>query len=256
MEALVELVARLRGPGGCPWDARQTDSSIKIYLLEEAYEVMEAIEEGDPKEVCQELGDLLFHVFFLARLAEERGEFGFVQVVEGITRKMIRRHPHVFGQEKVRNAEDVVVNWARIKQAEKGAPKRAAPMLEGVPVALPALLRAHRVTERASKLGLDRSKEESGGKRISKGVETLQKAVDGGDKKNVAEGLGSLLFDLAVMARHWDLNAEDLLRRANRRFIKSFERLEEELEASGTDLEHASPQVLECAWEKIVAGDG
>ena len=118
VKALVQLVDRLRGPGGCPWDAKQTDSSIKVYLIEEAYEVLDALEKSIPEEVCMELGDLLFHVVFLAKLAEERNEFDFVEVVEKITEKMVRRHPHVFGDVRVDNAEDVAYNWARIKRNE------------------------------------------------------------------------------------------------------------------------------------------
>ena len=120
--ALTNLVARLRGPEGCPWDARQTDSTIKIYLIEEAFEVLDAIEKSSPEDVCLELGDLLFQVLFLARLADERNEFDFIDVVEKITKKMIHRHPHVFGEVKVNSAEDVANNWANIKKAEKGKP--------------------------------------------------------------------------------------------------------------------------------------
>ncbi|MBL6978842.1 MAG: MazG family protein, partial [Desulfobacteraceae bacterium] len=150
IRSLVKLVARLRGPGGCPWDAEQTDDTIKIYLLEEAYEVLDALEGVSPREVCSELGDLLFQILFLAQLASERGEFDFNEVVEGITEKMTRRHPHVFGDTRVDGAEDVASNWVKIKRKETGRPKSTSFLLQSVPSDLPALLRAHRLSERAS----------------------------------------------------------------------------------------------------------
>ena len=148
---LARLVGRLRSPGGCPWDARQTDSTIKMYLLEEAYEVLEAVEGSSPMDVCQELGDLLFQILFLAQLAAEREEFDFTDVVEGITEKMIHRHPHVFGGVSVETAEDVALNWAKIKREEKKEAGRTTSQLDGVPEGLPALSRAHRLSERATR---------------------------------------------------------------------------------------------------------
>ena len=151
--ALTELMATLREPGGCPWDAEQSMRTIKMYLLEEAYEVLEAIERENSSEVCGELGDLLFQIVFLARIAEEREAFDLLGVIEGITEKMIHRHPHVFGRVKVESAEEVSKNWAEIKRTENGETDPYVSLLHGVPAALPALLRAHRLSERASKAG-------------------------------------------------------------------------------------------------------
>jgi len=145
IRSLVELVTRLRGPGGCPWDAKQTDSTIKIYLLEEAYEVLDALEDSSPEEVCSELGDLLFQILFLAQLASERGEFDFNEVVEGITEKMTRRHPHVFGNTRVESAEDVSSNWVKIKRTEKGKSKETSFLLQSIPSGLPALFKGAQV---------------------------------------------------------------------------------------------------------------
>ncbi len=228
---LVGLVERLRGPGGCPWDAEQTDATIKIYLLEEAYEVLEAIEKSSSTDICLELGDLLFQILFLARLAEERNEFDFVQVIETIKAKMIRRHPHVFGEVKVDTAEDVALNWAKIKKSEKGALHEAS-SLENVPVNLPALLRAHRLGERASREGFDPLHVGAGLAPPDKGqiwdgvqerFEKLRTALAEQNKDLLGEIMGDLLFDIAGLARAWRLNAEDVLRLANQRFLERFE---------------------------------
>jgi MazG family protein len=233
---LVELVERLRGPGGCPWDAEQTDATIKIYLLEEAYEVLEAIEKSSSTDVCLELGDLLFQVLFLARLAEERNEFDLVEIIEKITEKMIRRHPHVFGEARVETAEDVALNWAKIKKTEKG-PSQETSSLKSVPVNLPALLRAHRLCERAFREGYDPLHAGAGlappdtgqiWTGVQKRFEKLGNALAEKDKDLVGEVMGDLLFDLAGLARVWRLNAEDVLRLANQRFLERFEEAEKE----------------------------
>jgi len=234
---LVKLVERLRGPGGCPWDAEQTEATIKIYLLEEAYEVLEAIEKSSSPDVCLELGDLLFQVLFLARLAEERSEFDFIEIIEKITEKMIRRHPHVFGEVRVETAEDVAFNWAQIKRAEKGA-LQAASSLKSVPANLPALLRAHRLCERAFREGFDSLHVGAAGlappntgqiwDRVQERFEKLRDALAEKDKDLVGEVMGDLLFDIAGLARVWRLNAEDVLRLANERFLERFEEMEKE----------------------------
>jgi len=217
---LYGLLSKLRGPDGCPWDARQTDSSVKMYLLEEAYEVLDAVESGLPEDICQELGDLLFQILFLTKLAEERGEFGLVDVMEKITKKMITRHPHVFGPEKVESPEEVAENWVKIKKTEKGSPGSISGQLQSVPVNLPALLRAHRLNERTSRMDVGRPGAEKIWDRIEDRFHDLGKTIIGRDKERFGKELGDLLFDLADLARHWGLNAEDLLRDANQNFIK------------------------------------
>ena len=218
--ALQALVASLRGPEGCPWDLKQNEITIKMYLMEEAYEVLDAIEEGTPDDVCQELGDLLFQILFLARLAEERGEFDLADVLENITQKMIHRHPHVFGPTKVQGADEVSANWERIKREEKGGQGSLTTRLEGVPGNLPALLRAHRLLERASKAGVDESGPEEVWTRVTGNIQEIRGySPDKGDAPP-AENLGKLLFDLVNVARAWGLNAEHLLRGANSDFIE------------------------------------
>jgi MazG family protein len=219
--ALAELVSRLRGPHGCPWDAEQTYDTIKVYLLEEAYEVVDAVDLGSAEDICSELGDLLFQILFLASIAEDHGDFHLVQVLEKITGKMIQRHPHVFGTTKVSGPEEVAENWEKIKTQERGSNQSPSAYLQSVPANLPALLRAHRLTERASK----HQPETSGGRgcweRVQGRFERLGKDVAARDQGRVGQSLGDLLLSLADMARCWGHNAENLLRRANREFIEN-----------------------------------
>ena len=249
--ALSELVSRLRGPGGCPWDAQQTDSTIKMYLLEETYEVMDAVERGTPEEVSMELGDLLFHIIFLVRLAEERGEFDLVEVIEKITEKMITRHPHVFGTTDVKGPEEVAQNWERIKKTENGTVKSFSSLLQSVPEGLPALLRAHRLSERASKRNLDWLSAEAVWKRVEKGWRELRNAIIEEHEEPSGEEMGDLLFGLVNLIRHWGLNAEHLLRNTNTQFLERFQRMEEELMERGIDLDKATSDEMDRAWERV-----
>lgn len=225
--SLVELIAKLRSPDGCPWDVRQTEESVKIYVLEEAYEVLDAIERASSEDLCSELGDLLFQILFLARMAEEKSNFTLIQVFEKITKKMIHRHPHVFGSTTVRNAEEVAENWDKIKKQERGAAESSPKLLMDVPAGLPALLRAHRLIERAGRLNSSQGQ----GERILKNAEetfrSLRENVDEKNKEAIGDDIGTFLFHLADLARHWGLNAESLLRKANDRFLNSFQKGEE-----------------------------
>ncbi len=223
--ALARLADTLRGPDGCPWDAAQNDDSIKLYLLEEAYEVLDAVEMGDPDAVCSELGDLLFQIVFLAQLATERGEFDLADVVERIYEKMVRRHPHVFGEEKASRPEEVAKRWAEIKREEDGGED-----LERIPAALPALLRAHRLGERASKLELESKSKNPGFDFLKPDIEALKAATLSGEKGEVSGALGRLLFNLAQFSRRWGLNAEDLLRREN---VKKANNWQKKINSSG-----------------------
>lgn len=254
--ALVELIQRLRRPNGCPWDKKQTDSSIKIYLLEEAYEVLAAIEKSSPQEVCSELGDLLFQILFLAQLAAERNQFDFVEVVERITEKMIRRHPHVFGQKRVGSAEEVALNWTRIKKAERNSPDDTSALLESIPVDLPALLRAHRLSERASKVGFDWTSAVGIWDKVQEEFDELGSAIARDEREEVTEELGDLLFSIVNLCRHWGLNAEHLLRVANLKFMERFGKMERELKTAGTQLEEASLDQMDRTWEMVKDREG
>jgi tetrapyrrole methylase family protein / MazG family protein len=247
---LTDLVARLRGPSGCPWDAKQTDRTIKTYLLEEAYEVLEAVERGCPPEVCQELGDLLFQVLFLALLAEERREFDLTDVVEKIHEKMVRRHPHVFGGQKVETAEEVIDNWQKIKRTEKDSSGDPSSPLQSVPLNLPALMRAHRISERAHRAGFDRIGADGAWERVHAAFKGLERAVGEGDAPRIGKATGDLLFTLANLARLRGLNGENLLRAAIRDFVQTFERTEKALSSRGIRMEEAAPKQLLEAMEE------
>ncbi|MBN2125948.1 MAG: nucleoside triphosphate pyrophosphohydrolase [Deltaproteobacteria bacterium] len=218
--ALYDLVGRLRGPGGCPWDAQQTDATVRMYLLEETYEVLDAVERGCPEEVCDELGDLLFQVLFLVRLAGEREEFDLVSVLERITAKMVRRHPHVFGQTRVSGPEEVAENWAKIKEREQELQGRTPGVLERIPENLPALLRAHRLSERASRTAPEGPDRRDLWDRVGRELVRLREASLDGNRERGEEVLGDLLFHLTDLSRRMGFNAEDVLRAANRRFAR------------------------------------
>ena len=251
---LARLAERLRGPGGCPWDAKQTDQSVKNYLLEEAYEVLDAVDKGDPELVCGELGDLLFQIVFLAQLGSERGEFELADVVEQVEKKMIRRHPHVFGEMVVKDADEVARNWAKIKEEEKGTKgEKGVRALMKVPLSLPALLRAHRLCERASKINLGLSKMEDPIRLIEEGLEVL-KGVKENLEAGIEETLGCTLISLVEAIRMRGKNAEDILRKSNQRFLDVLEALEDELERQGIELRRASETQIIAAWKKVKAG--
>jgi MazG family protein len=191
-----------------------------MYLLEEAYETLDAIERAQPEEICEELGDLLFQIIFLSRMAEEKGDFDLVAVMEAIHEKMVRRHPHVFGTSTARTAEEVSLNWAKIKEREKGEDRGEVSPFDTIPVGLPALLRAHRIGERAAKAGLLRTDVDALSSRIHEILQALESAdrEEDGDVP-AGERIGDLLFLFANLARMRGFNAEDLLREANQRFL-------------------------------------
>ena len=246
---LIDLMDRLRGPGGCPWDAKQTDTTLKAYLLEEAYEVLDAVEKSSPHDVCEELGDLLFQIVFLARLAEERGEFDLVDVMDRIAEKMIRRHPHVFGDAHVESPDEVASNWAKIKRMENGAKSGAADQLQSIPKNLPSLLRAHRISERASKLGIHVAEGGEGLKRILDAVSDLQQASESSSGEDAVNALGGLLFSAASFARAMGLNAEHILRVANDKFTEDVALAEKERKTIGICLESAHAPQIEKAFQ-------
>ena len=219
--ALSELVSKLRGPNGCPWDKEQTDSTVKLYLLEESYEVVDAIENGSPDDVCEELGDLLFQIIFLADLAETRGEFDLVTVMEKIKTKMERRHPHVFGEIHLKNSEEVSQQWVEIKRKEKGSREDIQHRLEKVPIGLPSLMRAHRLSERALETGAGSKGKTRINEKVNNTFEELKRIITEGDKERMGEIMGDLLFNLADLSRSLGFNAEDVLRVANNKFQKN-----------------------------------
>jgi len=248
---LVQIMARLRGPGGCPWDREQTHQSIKRYLIEEAHEVAEAIDREDDAELCAELGDLLLQVVFHAQMAGERGSFTIEDVLRGINEKMRRRHPHVFGDITVETASEVLRNWARIKQEErqeKGGENSS--LLAGVPRSLPALQRAHRLAEKAAQAGFDWTDPRSVLRKVREELEELEEALASNAPERVFAETGDLLFTIASLARHAGFHAEDALQAANERFLNRFRWMEEQVRASGKDLHQLDAEEWEQWWQR------
>jgi len=246
--ALVETVARLRRD--CPWDREQTSKSIMPYLIEETYEVIEALEAEDAEEVRSELGDLLLQILLHAEIASERDEFDIGDVMEAIRAKMVRRHPHVFGDVTVTGKDEVLANWARIKTEERRAKQTDDSVLAGVPAALPALLRAERLGEKASRVGFDWSDARSVLDKVREEVAELEAALAGGRGEEIDSEIGDCLFALASLARRAGISAELALRRALERFIVRFRRVEKELAARGRSAHQATLEELEALWQE------
>ncbi|HLG18939.1 MAG TPA: nucleoside triphosphate pyrophosphohydrolase [Bdellovibrionota bacterium] len=243
---LVEIMARLRGPDGCPWDREQTPESIRPYCIEEAYEVVEAIDEGDPKKLSEELGDLLLQVVFHARFGEEKNQFNVEGVIDSINEKLVRRHPHVFRRNKGDEAstpDEVLEKWAKIKKLEG-----RKHLLDGIPKALPALLRATRMGEKAGGVGFDWPDAEGVWKKVEEEMDELRAAK--GDLKKTEEELGDLLYALTSLARHLKVDAESSLRMATEKFEKRFRWMEEEARKRGEELAELTADELDRLWNQ------
>lgn len=253
-DALVAILHRLRAPGGCPWDAEQTHESLRPYLIEEAHELIDAIDEGDDRAMCDELGDVLLQVVFHAELAQERGAFGIGDVVEAISDKMVRRHPHVFADVTVESSADVVRNWAEIKKAERaGRDGAESSAIDGVPRSLPGLARAHRLGEKASKVGFDWSAAHEVRAKVAEELAEADAAAASGDAGAFAEEIGDLLFAVSSWARLSGIHAENALEGALSKFSLRFRSLESKLRAEGRNLGDCSAAELEDAWQDAKA---
>jgi MazG family protein len=249
-EGLVTLVQVLRSEEGCPWDRQQTPEQIKTYVLEEAYELLESIDAGNPEDVCGELGDLLFHIVFLARLFEETGNFTVENVVAQIIEKMIRRHPHVFGQTKVAGTEDVRRQWLEIKMTEvkdKGAENKG--LFESVPRQLPSLMRAYRISERAASIGLHRSTTDNIFEKLEESIATVKGAVKGTNEADATVVLGDLLFALVNLSLCIKVHPEASLSGAVKEFEDRCQAVEKKLAEKGLGPASASAQEIEAAWQ-------
>ena len=220
-ESLVDIIARLRAPDGCPWDREQTHQSLRSHLLSECYEVLEALDGGDPAKLCEELGDLLLQIMLHAQIGKDDGEFGISDVVESIATKIVRRHPHVFGAEKAASAEEVTHIWEETKKSER---EEGVSVLEGVPENMPALARAYELSRRAVRVGFEWQDIEGV---INKLVEEVREIKDAASREEKEKEFGDLLFTLVNVARWEGIDAEDALRGANRKFYRRFTRMEE-----------------------------
>ena len=274
LQEFCQVVAVLRGPDGCPWDREQTLETIKPYTLEETYELLEAIDSGDDTAIVEELGDVLLQVVLDAQIGADEGRFGLLEVVEGVTRKLIHRHPHVFGDETAETSEEVRRNWDSAKRAEK----QREGVMDGLPLAMPALARAARITGRAARVGydfpdrrmlFDKLREELSELAVELfedgSVPEVPAEVDADVNEDepladavrarAEEELGDVLFVLANIARRWGINAEEALRRSSRKFERRFRAIEDGLAARGRDVQEASLVEMEEVYQAAKAAE-
>lgn len=249
-DKLVAIMARLRAPGGCPWDRSQSRQDLKPYLVEETYEVLDAIEGGDPAQLSEELGDLLLQVVFHAEIAEEEGAFTMEDVCRGINEKLVRRHPHVFGEVLADTPDQVLKNWEAIKKGEKGTD---ASVLAGVPKVLPALLKAYRLQQKAARVGFDWAERRQVEEKVREEWSELNEAVAENDKEHVREELGDFLFALVNLSRFLDVDPEDALQSANSKFTRRFKALEAEAFSQGRDIHGMTLAEMDELWDLVKA---
>jgi tetrapyrrole methylase family protein/MazG family protein len=252
---LVEIMQRLLAPDGCPWDREQTLQTLEPFLIEEAYEVLEAIDGDDAAEHCEELGDLLFQIVFQAELRAREGKFGIDDVIQAIASKMTRRHPHVFGEAKVKDANEVLANWGKLKQAEhqeKGKKRRA---LDGVPVALPALLRAQRLGEKAAAVGFDWPDIAGVRDKVAEELREIDEAIAAKDQAAIEHEIGDLLLAVSRLSAKLGVAPEDALRSALRRFTTRFEAVESQVLERGGEVGQTPLEELDRIWNQVKAAE-
>ncbi len=249
LEAFQEVVARLRAPDGCPWDREQTHLTLRKYLLEEAYEAIEALDDEDTDALREELGDLLLQIVLHAQIAVEEGEFTLAEVIQGIHRKIVRRHPHVFGEVKVSGVEGVLRNWQKLKDEERALNGQDLPksILDGVPVSLPALSQAQEIQSRAARVGFDWSEIQPVLEKVFEEINEVQTAKDASERE---KELGDLLFAVVNLARWYNVDAESALRAANRRFRQRFAHIETRARQAGRQLTSMSLDEMDRWWDE------
>ena len=250
LDELFQLVNTLRGKNGCPWDKKQTPESVSIYLVEEVFELADAIETAEPDQIRDELGDVLFHIFFIARMFQERGEFNLADVAQAIVKKMIRRHPHVFGQEKVNNSEEVIQNWHKIKLDEKKSDEKKS-LLDSVPAKLPALLRAYRISDRVAKAAFDDTDIDGILENAQGALDNLKTALRCQDKDVGLEQIGDLLMAVVNLARIGKIHPETALAGSVKRFEQRFKKMEELVSKSERAFEAVTIEEKKLIWEKL-----
>jgi len=248
-ESLLEIMKTLRSPGGCPWDIEQTPKTLLPYLIEESAELVEAVEEGDDTEYCEELGDVLLQVVFHAQIAAEENRFDISDVLQAVNGKMISRHPHVFGDSEAETSEQVLVQWEKIKAGEKGKEKRRS-LLDGVPKTFPALAEGAKLQKKAAKAGFDWPDTEGPMEKIVEEARELQQAVDQKDHDAAEAELGDLLFSVVNLARKLQLDPELALRRTNRKFRTRFAAVEQAAASANQNLEDCTLEELDLLWEQ------
>lgn len=245
---LVDVIATLRSENGCPWDREQTHETLKSTLIEETYETVEAIDAGDPKKLEEELGDLLLNIMLQAQIAAEHEDFDVYGVIETLTEKLIRRHPHVFGDVNVSDSDEVLKNWEAIKRSESGYEDRKS-VLDGIPNALPTLLRAQKIQNRAARVGFDWDDLTDVVAKVEEELEEVKASINAAETEATAMELGDLLFAIVNLCRFMEIQAEETLRQANRKFMWRFKWMEAELERRGTNFEAQDLESLDAIWE-------
>jgi MazG family protein len=258
-EKLVDIMTTLRGPNGCPWDKQQDFNSLKPMLVEEVYEVLEAVENNDFEGLSEELGDLLLHVLFNAQLAKESGRFDIDTVIDQISGKLVRRHPHVFGDESASTPEEVIKNWEAIKAQEKaqklkGRTPEQRSLLEGIPSKLPAIHEAHQISSRAARVGFDWPDVEGIFDKLQEEVRELKEVIstetDGDKRERLEDEIGDMLFVIVNIARYLKIDSESALKRANRKFKTRFQFMEKQLAEQGKTLDTTPLAEMESLWQK------
>ncbi|HWP93160.1 MAG TPA: nucleoside triphosphate pyrophosphohydrolase [Thermodesulfobacteriota bacterium] len=244
---VVELSKYLRSPEGCPWDREQTLNTLKSFIIEEAYEVIQAIEADDTQELKEELGDLLYEIIFASQISSEEGKFNIDDVVDQLYYKLVRRHPHVFGEEKAKDAEEAVKRWHGEKMKEK---ERKRTLLQ-IPRSMPALLRAQRVGEKASQVGFDWAKPEDVIEKVKEELAELESAIQSDLKNSIEKEWGDLIFSLVNLARHLKLDSESTAHRAVDQFIERFSKVEEKAREKGRDLSELNLKEMDELWEEV-----
>jgi len=243
---LVCIMKKLRSNNGCPWDKEQTHQSLKPYLIEETYEVIESIDNNDPESLKEELGDLLLQPIFHAQIAEDNKDFTILDVIKSINEKLVRRHPHVFDDAEINTSEEQKIHWERLKKNEG---KKS--VLEGVPKTMPALIRAHRFQQKAATVGFDWNTHKQVWEKIQEELDELKIAIDSDNKNNIFEEYGDLLFALVNLSRFLKVEPEDALRQATNKFSQRFKQVEKAFSASGKDINKASLEDMDKIWNKI-----
>ena len=250
-DELVRLMTKLRGPDGCPWDRKQTLPDLKPYVIEEAYEVVDAIDRNDRAALTEEVGDLLLEAVFIAEITREEGASDVYDSITAIHDKLVRRHPHVFGDVIAGDAEQVLVNWEKLKNEEKKAENKS--VLSGVPMSMPALLKASRLTEKAARVGFDWRRTEDVFDKLDEEIAELREAVASGETAKIEDEIGDLLFTIANIARKVNVNAEEALQSTNRKFMRRFESMESQVRERGRDLDQLTLEEMDSLWDEAKA---
>ena len=256
LEALLSLMVRLRGEGGCPWDREQTRASLKPYLLEETYEAVEALDAGQTGHIVEELGDVLFQVVFHCQIGQEQGEFTMADVLHGVLQKMTRRHPHVFGNVELANSGEALRQWEQIKRTEADREGISRSALDGVPKNLPSLLRAQRLQVKAGRVGFDWPTWREAWSKVREEMAEADEAMVAGDADRIRAELGDLLFSLVNVARLLEIDAEGSLRQAADTFTRRFKEVEAAMRAEGRQVDEASPEELDRQWLAVKSREG